>query len=300
MTAAMDQPLVSICIPTYNGERYLEEALRSAFAQTYLRLEIVVSDDRSGDSTLSIIERLRSEASMPLHLHHHEPSGIGANWNHCVQQAQGTYIKFLFQDDLLAPDCVQRMMDLARTDERIGLVYCRRHILFDEGDAGQREWVERYGSLHRSWKDLQVEQGVLDGRAYLRDANLMHQPNNKIGEPSAVLLKKECFEREGWFDTQLKQSLDYVYWYQVMRHFHVGFVDAELATFRLHAEQATRKNAASAGVIDQHVRERLYLDLYGKALHPTVRRGLVEEVTWHGRLRVRLRGIVQRIFARPS
>ena len=62
--------------------------------------------------------------------------------------------------------------------------------------------------------------------------------------PAAVLLKKECFGREGWFDARLEQSLDYIYWYQVMRHYRVGFVDAELATFRLRLRAAWRKRIA--------------------------------------------------------
>lgn len=300
MTESFSKPLVSICMPTFNGGHYLEEALRSAYAQTYPRLEIVVSDDRSTDATLSILERLRAEAPMPLRVHHHEPSGIGANWNNCVQQAQGTYIKFLFQDDLLAPDCVERMMDLALTDPCIGLVYSRRNILFDGSDAKQRAWIEQYRTLHRSWAKLFVEEGVLEGRTYLRDENFMHQPNNKVGEPSAVLLKKECFERVGWFDAHLKQSLDYVYWYQVMRSYRIGFVDAELATFRLHAEQATQRNAQAAEVIDQDVRKRLYLDQFGSFMHPDLYRALLSEVTWYGQGLLRLRGVVRRIFARSS
>ena len=300
MTGLPSTPLVSICMPTYNGGRYLEEALRSAFAQTYPRLEIVVSDDRSSDATLSIIERLRPEAPMPVHVYRHEPSGIGANWNNCVRQAEGAYIKFLFQDDLLAPDCVQRMMDLALTDPRIGLVYCRRKVLYDEADVSHREWLERYGTLHRSWAGFVVEEGVLDGRTYLRDPNFVQQPNNKVGEPTAVMLKKECFERVGGFDTNLKQSLDYVYWYQVMRAYRIGFIDAELATFRLHAEQATQRNASAVDVVDPEVRKRLFLDQFGDFMHPDVRRVLLEQVTWYDRARLRLRGTVRRIFARSN
>ena len=298
MNGSVLHPLVSICIPTCNGERYLEEALRSAFAQTYPWLEIIISDDGSNDGTLSIIERLKREAPMPLTMHHHKPAGIGANWNHCVQQATGTYIKFLFQDDLITPDCVQRMVDLALTDDEVGLVYCRRRILFDAADDAQRAWAQRYGILHRSWKGITVEEGILDGRRYLGDANLMQHPFNKIGEPTAVLLKRECFTREGLFDTRLAQSLDYVFWYKVMRHARVGFVDAELATFRLHAGQATQRNATGSGLIDGKLRQRLYLDLYREFLHPEVRNELESALKQE---RSPIKGLLnsfRRIFAR--
>lgn len=296
--SAREIPLVSICLPTYNGERYLEEALRSAFAQTYPRLEIVVSDDRSTDATLAIIERLRHASPVPMTVHHHEPAGIGANWNHCVQHASGQYIKFLFQDDLLAPECIQRMMDLALMDARVGLVHCRRRILHDPNDPGHARWMERYGTLHRSWGEIVVREGIVDGKRFLRDSRFMDQPFNKIGEPTAVLLKKECFERMA-FDTRLRQSLDYIFWYSVMRTYSIGFVDAELAVFRLHREQATQKNAEGGEIIDQKLRKRLYLGLYGRFLHPDIRRDLVREFTWHGRLLTRLRSAIQRLAGQP-
>lgn len=293
----MTPPLVSICIPTRNGERYLEEALRSAFAQTYPRLEIVISDDGSSDGTLGIIDRMRHEAPMPVTVGHHQPSGIGANWNHCVRHAKGAYIKFLFQDDLITPDCVQRMMDLALTDERVGLVYCRRRIIVDGMSEAGRAWMERYGTLHGSWKELAVQQGVMDGRRYLADRYLMEQPYNKIGEPTAVLIKKECFGRDGWFDARLEQSLDYIFWYQVMRHYKVGFVDAELAMFRLHAGQATQRNARSKALSDARLRNGLYLERYGEYLHPDVRRTLLNELGWAQRSLIQVRGMFRRIFA---
>src|SRR5690606_24488463 len=88
-------PLVSICIPTYNGAAYIAEALESAIHQTYPHLEIVVSDDASTDATLAIVERFKSKTHIPVSVYHHVPKGIGANWNHCVKQANGAYIKFL-------------------------------------------------------------------------------------------------------------------------------------------------------------------------------------------------------------
>ena len=106
-------PLVSICIPTYNGAKFIKEAMDSAIAQTYANLEIIVSDDASKDGTLSIIESYKNKTLIPIHIYNHNPEGIGANWNHSVSKAQGDYIKFLFQDDILEPTCIERMMQLA-------------------------------------------------------------------------------------------------------------------------------------------------------------------------------------------
>ncbi|MBL8002787.1 MAG: glycosyltransferase [Flavobacteriales bacterium] len=287
-TTTTEQPLVSICMPTYNGARYVEEALRSAFAQTYPAMELVVSDDASTDDTLAIVERLRTGAPMPVRVVRHSPEGIGANWNNCVAHAQGAYIKFLFQDDLLAPDCVARMVAMARSAADVSLVYCRRRILHDPADAEAAGWVKRYGELHRSWCDVNVVEGVMPGRTLLRDRAFLEQPRNKIGEPTAVLLDRRVFQREGPFDTTLDQALDYAYWYKVLRHGQVGFVDEALVTFRLHPAQATQRNAGARTQADLDRLPAYYLRHLWPYLHPRVLRRLLAGHTALGRALARL------------
>lgn len=275
--------LVSICMPTRNGAEFIGQALLSAFSQTYQNTEIIISDDHSEDGTLQIVEHIAKEQGRTVKIFHHHPSGIGANWNHCVEHARGSYIKFLFQDDLLEPDCIERMMAMALGDKRIGMVYCRRKILYDKADPALLHWALRFGTLHQYWSDIHVQEGVSEGRKFLRDRLLLEQPFNKIGEPTAVLLKREVFAEGNWFNTKLSQILDYIFWYQVMRTWHVGFIDAELVSFRLHPAQATQVNVANKDVVDYQIRKQVMYDLLRNYLHPAVRRKLTFELTGHGR-----------------
>lgn len=232
-------PLVSICIPTYNGEKYLEEALNSAINQSYVNIEVIVSDDASTDKTMEIIDKYKNLTQIPFYIYNHIPSGIGANWNNCLKKANGKFIKFLFQDDILHNNCIETMVELALTDQKVGLVYCKRKILYDPVDKSHKEWVKNYGNLHKRWTNFEVEQGIQKGIKYLKKYDLRNEPPNKIGEPTAVLLNVDCLNKAGYFDEQLKQSLDFEYWYRVMKYFKIGFVDEELVVFRLHKEQAT-------------------------------------------------------------
>ncbi len=238
----MIHPLISICIPTYNGEQFIVEAIESALRQTYTNLEIIVSDDGSKDATLKLIEPFKETTNIPIHIYHHNPSGIGANWNHCIEKANGVYIKFLFQDDILLPNCIERMVNLALKDEKIGLVYCKRQILYSDQNKFDARWVSNYALLHNKWDKLIVSEGILNGKDYLKDRKLLDRPQNKIGEPSAVLLHKDCFKKAGYFNTAIKQDLDFEYWYRLMPFFKIGFVDEELIIFRLHEGQATQQN----------------------------------------------------------
>lgn len=240
--STVNPPLVSICIPTYNGEEFIESAILSALEQTYPNLEIIISDDNSIDNTLLIVERILSTSEKPFYIHHHIPQGIGENWNNCVRNSNGQYIKFLFQDDLLNNDCVERMMNLMLSSSNVGLVYCKRKFIYDSTNPEHLNWIKHCGVLHKNWLNLVIVEEILEGKTYLKDKKLLNEPLNKIGEPTAVLLNRKCFKEVGYFDKDLKQTLDFEYWYRLMKFFKVGFIDDELVTFRLHSNQATFVN----------------------------------------------------------
>jgi len=260
-------PLVSICMPTYNGADYIETAMASAIRQTYHNLEIVISDDASKDDTLIIVESFMAKTPIPIRIYPHKQKGIGANWNHCVQQAKGEYIKFLFQDDVLVPDCITQMVAMAEAHPKVGLVYSKRKFLYEVLTPKLEDFMAYYGPLHTYWTDFEVREGVLSGRSYLKDRQFLNSPKNKIGEPTNVLLRCECFKTIGYFSEDLQQALDSDYWYRVMAHYDVGFIDANLAYFRLHDAQASQLNKQREIPDTRLVYKRYYNYLYAY-LHP--------------------------------
>ncbi len=270
-------PLVSICIPTYNGEKYIAEAMASALSQTYKNVEIIVSDDASKDNTLKIIESFNEKTNIPIHIFHHQPSGIGANWNHCVKQANGKYIKFLFQDDILLPTCIEKMVKLAVTNTNVGLVYCKREIIFDRPKNEYTGWIEYYENLHQNWGSLSISEGVKKGTEYLKDKNLLDFPKNKIGEPTAVFLNKKVFNKVGYFSLKLEQALDIEYWYRLMPYFNVGFLDEELIKFRLHNQQASQINK-NRKIKDKKLLPKIFLKTIFKYLHKEQKKKLIIDI----------------------
>ena len=107
--ASAEAPLVTIGISTYNRvDGTFPEALRSALAQTYDHLEVVVSDNASEDGTEAFMAAQRD----PRLRYHRHPRNVGAhaNFNTCLQLARGTYFLLLHDDDLLESDFVARAM----------------------------------------------------------------------------------------------------------------------------------------------------------------------------------------------
>lgn len=252
-------PLVSICIPTYNGAIYISEAMKSAICQTYRPLEIIVSDDESNDNTIDIVKTFIAHTDIPIVIYSHIPTVIGDNWNNCVKNSNGEYIKFLFQDDIIDFDCVEELVKPAVENKNVGLVFCKRRILYDQNRDDLTRWVSLYGHLHESWSNLKQ---IQDGRLLLKDENLLNTPINKVGEPTAVLIKRIVFAKVGYFSLHLQQNLDIEFWYRLMPFFNVAFVNKDLATFRLHDNQATAINSKKNINDNSHFQKQIYLKLF--------------------------------------
>ncbi|MGV0104106.1 Glycosyltransferase 2-like domain-containing protein [Nostoc sp. DSM 114160] len=264
-------PLVSICIPTYNGERFIAEAINSVLGQTYTNIEIILSDDNSTDRTVEIAKSFNQELSFDFSILEHTQYGLSHNWNFCISKAQGKYIKFLFQDDLLEPTAIEEMVDLAEQDEEIGLVFSPRtlftnigHTVYDSNFLIHHEAKD----VHKAWSTLKT---IQSGQQLLLDPNILDNPINKIGEPSTVLIRKDVFEKVGLFNPEFCQLVDFEMWLRIMSQYKVGFVDQVLSHFRIHPEQQTRRNTAlkDAILLDY---QKLFQSIYSDRRYPKATR----------------------------
>lgn len=102
----MPQPLVSIVINNYNYGRYLEQAIRSALAQTYRDVELIVVDDGSTDQSREIIARYADRCDVLLK----ENGGQASAFNAGIRRSKGEYVLLLDSDDYLFPDAVERFL----------------------------------------------------------------------------------------------------------------------------------------------------------------------------------------------
>ncbi|MEC4984688.1 MAG: glycosyltransferase family A protein [Oscillatoria sp. PMC 1068.18] len=103
------KPLVSILIPCYNAEAFLAETLESALSQTWENKEIIVVDDGSRDRSLTIAKQFESRGVKVIS---QENRGASAARNRAYQESQGDFIQYLDADDLLAPDKIERQMQI--------------------------------------------------------------------------------------------------------------------------------------------------------------------------------------------
>jgi glycosyltransferase involved in cell wall biosynthesis len=112
-------PLISVIIPVYNGERYLAEAIASVLAQTYPPGEIIVLDDGSTDGSAKLVERY----SPAVHYYWQPNSGAGAARNRGVELAHGNFLAFLDADDLWIEDKLARQCSAFTSDPTLEVVF---------------------------------------------------------------------------------------------------------------------------------------------------------------------------------
>lgn len=235
-------PLISICIPTYNGERYLQEALDSVKAQTYKNIEVIISDDNSKDHTLEICDRFKNEVDFPVYIYNHTPSGIGANWNHCIEKANGEYIQFLFQDDILDTNCIDLKLKYA-LEYKLEAICCKRNIIDSSGfKIKTGNWYELYGDLQKNYLNLKFKEFYILKKENLKQLEYKNITKNIFGEPIAFFFKKDIVKKIGFFNRKSKQILDIEFGYKILKRYNIGLIQKPLFSFRFHEQQTTALN----------------------------------------------------------
>jgi glycosyltransferase involved in cell wall biosynthesis/SAM-dependent methyltransferase/predicted O-methyltransferase YrrM len=284
-------------MPIYNGALYVRDALRSVLNQTLKPQEIIISDSGSSDGSENIVrEEARSQTSVTI-LSTKTP-GMVANWNSTIRAASGKYIKFVFQDDLLHPDCLQEMVKVAETDERIGFVFSPRELLVEPSaqDDWLTKWLQKYHNLSAAFGELKASQ---PGSLLLRSQELLQEPFNKIGEPTAVLFRRELLREVGLFNERMCQLVDMEMWIRLMAISHVGYVSKPVVSVRIHPGRASnRQTTEEIGRFELNcLCETLRSPTIYPLLHWRVRRALRLEYRPLSRVTTWVQRVIEAVFS---
>lgn len=218
-------PLVSVCVCTYNDVKRVGKAIDSVLAQTHGDLEVVVIDDASTDGTF---EAATSYGDVRIRASRNAVNlGNARNRSRAATLATGEYIKYVDQDDWIAPQCIAEHLRLFDGRPALGLTFSRRELCFEDEDTAAADWHERYGEPQRAFGSLEE---INDGLSLLDDWVNRGFGQNWVGEPTSVMVRKAALERTGLFNRFLRQAVDIDLWVRLMAFFEIGFLDAALCT----------------------------------------------------------------------
>ena len=238
------RPIISICIPVYNGEQYLRESLDSVIDQTYKELEILLIDDCSSDQSMAIAKEYQSRDTRIRIVENEQNLGLVGNWNRCIEMATGDWVKFQFQDDVMDPETIEKMIRMA-TENSLRLVLTDR-MYVAESDLKSRI-VRNYDKV-KKLSDYVFETRVVSAKEMIRITNKDVFKYNFLGEPILGLIRKDVFDFYGVFDKRLKQIVDFEFWLRISTNEPVGFINEKLHSFRVHASSQTAKNRNAKGI----------------------------------------------------
>jgi glycosyltransferase involved in cell wall biosynthesis len=204
----MGKELISVVIPNYNHAHFLGDAIRSALAQTYTAVEIIVVDDGSTDDSRALVESFGARVRYLWQANR----GLSGARNTGIMAAQGEYIALLDADDFWEPNYLATVHALLAVDPTLGAVYTGQQFVNSQGEALSQPSVATVG------RD-QLYDRLLDGEFFA---------------PSAVLVRRSCFTTVGLFDESLRASEDWDMWLRVAHAYPFAGIAQPLLNYRVH------------------------------------------------------------------
>jgi glycosyltransferase involved in cell wall biosynthesis len=234
-------PDISIVMPVWNGEAYLEEAVKSVLAQTFRDFEFLIIDDGSTDRTPEILAKYQSNDSRirVLRLEH---SGIVSALNRGISEARAEWIARMDSDDISHPTRLEKQWKQIKENPRAVLCHCHRTII------GDPSLVTPAGYFIRT-------------QALLALRLCFHCP---IVHPT-VLFRKETFLECGAYDESEQHAEDYGLWGRMLTKGEVTGVAEPLLDFRVHGGSISKRKlsaqlALSEKIAIQHCATFMNLD----------------------------------------
>lgn len=228
----VNNPLVSILIPTYNRPNYFEIALLSAINQTYKNIEIIICDDSDNYLTKQIAEKYMRIYPNIRYYHNGGPlGGFGIkNMHKCYSLASGEFINYLNDDDIFEAHKIERMLEYFYLYDNIKLVTSHRDIIDEHGNV--------LPEIPSSKRIQKVNVPVAGREA----ASRMIMKGNFIGEPTTAMFRKKDVVTYGVLEgRQFYALVDIASWLHLLSIGNLVYISDTLSYFRMHKQQNTKK-----------------------------------------------------------
>ncbi len=201
--------LVSIVLPTYNGEKHLREAIDSCLAQTHANIELIIVDDCSTDSTPEIVKSYNDPRVR--YIRHEANRRLPEALNTGFRATAGEYLTWTSDDNYYAPDAIDKMLSFCR-EHGCSFVYGDMMDIYDDSD-----------------------------RVELRRHPETFQPRERCGIGAYFLYKREVYEAVGDYDPEAELVEDFDYWIRVSKHLRMHHLPEARYYYRNHSGSLTAK-----------------------------------------------------------
>lgn len=229
-------PQISIILPTFNGEKYICDAVNSCLNQTFTDFELIIVNDCSTDSTSSIIESFASKDNRIQIINNTSNQKLPKSLNIGFKRAAGKYYTWTSDDNIFDKNALEILHEKISKANSLDIIYTAYKIIDDQGN-----FVTNYGDF--------PEQLIFQ---------------NVVG--ACFLFKKEVYNHLNGFDESKYRVEDYDFWLRAIKHFKFDFVNQILYTYRRHSTSISSEIYSNSAIFDdfrsQH--EQLFQKFYAE------------------------------------
>lgn len=272
---------LTVAIPSFNGEPYIEPALRSILDQTFQQFDLLLCDDGSTDHT---IERARHLAGSRLRVEANaQRLGLAGNWNRCIALADTPLVALVHQDDVLLPPHLAIHVPAMLERPALGMSFGAALPIDSDGRTIDDDSIEE-GGLQRFTQashtvntspqrkqgtespphaECSLDSSAMPARTVLGTSTIVFQPGEFLNQLvdrnpvrcSSVVLRKVAAEAVGGFDPSWKYVVDWEFWWRLGCAWEVNYIGEATTQFRWHPASETHR--FKRGLTDLSERARL-------------------------------------------
>ncbi|OCF96745.1 hypothetical protein A9G08_10235 [Gilliamella sp. wkB195] len=228
-------PLVSVVVPSYNHENYVQETIKSIISQIYENIELIIIDDGSTDSTYEKIlemESLCKERFVNVIFKKQENQGIGSTCNKLINLSSGDYIYYIASDDLAKADAIKDEVLFLQKNSDYALVVGDNEIIDDNGkvsywDEFRNITYNQDKAYYKTFADfLKIKQLKNNFGTYLYLYRGNHIPNG-------YLVRKSIYDKTGLYNKNAPLE-DWFMNLQIAKYAKIKYLDKVLFSYRWH------------------------------------------------------------------
>lgn len=201
------KPLVSVLLPSYNHEQYIQAAIESVYQQTYKNIELIVIDDGSTDKSVDILTKLQNEYGFVFL--QQENQGLIATLEKLGSLAKGEYISLFSSDDLYHPEKIDVLVSYLENNNQFSMVYSKIGLINSKSES--------IAVIDEPYQEGDIFFQLLCGDFFINGL--------------ATLVRSEVY----FSHTRMNSYIDDLqFWLALARHHQIGFVDKVTAYYRIH------------------------------------------------------------------
>lgn len=208
-------PEVSVIIPAYNAEKYIDESVESILGQTFQDLELIILDDGSTDQTSKKIQKLAEKDKRIIFLKNEKNLGIPKTRNKGISIAKGKYIAWQDADDISVPDRIEKQKAFLDENPQAGIV----GGFLEFFEEGKKPSLRKYAATDEA----------------IRKNIFKYSP---VAQP-ASMIRKECFDRIGLYNTELEAAEDLEMSFRIGNAYKFANLQDTMIRYRVHSGNIT-------------------------------------------------------------